>query len=210
MVQRSSMVLGAGPQYKKKQTTVIFEFLNQLQEIYMSVPPVDYIQNPIPAALLTSSLSAELVNMGIKFEKWSVENIDLTHIDPKNPTATLIEEIVKGDLRLVDRLYEFRTPNGSMDLVNLHPDMPGLDELLVKFEQIHDHAAPEIRLILDGEGIFNIYNSEGDRFEIPVQKGDFLFIPAEVMHNFKLTDKHAVQALRVFQDNGGWVARPRK
>ena len=157
-----------------------------------------------------SVILPELTQMGVKLERWNVQDVDLTHIDLDNPTAALIQEIVMGDQQCVDRLYAFRTPNGKIDLVSLYPDMKGLDELLVKFKQVHDHAAPEIRLILGGAGVFNLYNDRGERFEILVKGGDFLFIPADIAHNFELTAAHTIRALRVFQDQDGWVPRPRE
>jgi 1,2-dihydroxy-3-keto-5-methylthiopentene dioxygenase len=177
----------------------------------MSVLPVSQVRdicNPLSASQLSLSLPVELTNMGVYLERWDVGDVDLTNVDLKNPTAGLIKTIVKGNENLVDRLYEFRTPDGIMDIVNLYPDMPGLDKLLVKFKEIHYHATPEIRLILNGEGIFYIFDQANNRFEVTVHRGDLFFIPSGVIHNFELTGSCAIQALRVFQTKDGWVSTP--
>lgn len=151
----------------------------------------------------------DLEKMGVCYEKWEVRDVDLSGVDFKHPTAALIKEILCGNQGRVDQLYDFRTPEGEISLFSLSPEMDGLSDLLVKFDQVHDHAAPEIRLILKGEGIFNIYTPEKVKHEIRVQSGSFLVIPKEVAHNFTLTETRTITALRVFQDQEGWKARPR-
>lgn len=157
----------------------------------------------------SSSLPEALQKMGVVHEQWNVQRVDLTGVDLKNPTEGLIAQILAGDHTRLKQVYDFRTVCGTIDLVNLYPEMDGLTDLLEKFKAIHDHAKPEIRLILDGEGVFNIYTPEGEKHAIKVVKGSFLIVPADTVHNFELTETRKVIALRIFQDKDGWVPRAR-
>ncbi len=94
----------------------------------------------------------------------------------------------------------------SMDLVVLHPDTPGLDEALVRFDQPHTHADDEVRYILDGEGLFGFFNAVGQERVLLVQPGDCLRIPAGVEHRFTLTAARRIKALRLFANTEGWEA----
>lgn len=168
-----------------------------------SQPPPFVNANPVELLPLPEALN----KMGVVHEKWDVQNIDLTSVDLKHPVEGLVTQILKSNQVLVKRIYDFKTPDGSLDIVHLFPEMPGLDELLRNFDAIHYHESPEIRLILDGEGIFHIYTVTKEKHSIPVEKGSFLVLPAHIKHNFTLTEKRDVTALRIFQDQNGWIAK---
>jgi 1,2-dihydroxy-3-keto-5-methylthiopentene dioxygenase len=95
----------------------------------------------------------------------------------------------------------------SMDLVVLHPETPGLDEALDRFDKPHTHADDEVRYILDGEGLFGFFDASGQERVLCVQPGDYLRIPAGVEHRFTLTASRRIKALRLFADTAGWVAQ---
>lgn len=95
----------------------------------------------------------------------------------------------------------------SMDLVVLHPDTPGLDQALDRFDKPHTHADDEVRYILEGEGLFGFFDAHGEERVLRVQPGDYLRIPAGVEHRFTLTAKRRIKALRLFADTAGWVAQ---
>lgn len=165
-----------------------------------------YVQAKIQQPVLAEAL----VKMGVVHEKWDIQDVSLDGVDKSNPTDGLVGQILRGDKANIDKIYNFRTTEGSISLISLSPQTPGIDELLIKFAAVHDHTAPEIRLILDGEGIFYIYTEEGQKYEILVDRGSFLVLPKEVAHNFTLTEKRTVTAVRVFQNKDGWIARPRE
>ncbi len=60
--------------------------------------------------------------------------------------------------------------------------------------------------ILSGAGIFGIVPPEGDPFEIQVEAGDLLIVPAMTRHWFTLTETKQVVALRIFTTAAGWTA----
>ncbi|WP_370682554.1 cupin domain-containing protein [Comamonas sp. GB3 AK4-5] len=95
----------------------------------------------------------------------------------------------------------------SMDLVVLHPDTPGLDEALARFDLPHTHADDEVRYIVDGAGLFGFFDAEGREHSMRVGPGDYLRVPAGAEHRFTLTSARRIKALRLFSDTAGWVAQ---
>ena len=94
----------------------------------------------------------------------------------------------------------------SMDLVVLHPETPGLEQALARFDQPHTHADDEVRYVLEGEGLFGFFSAAGEERVLQVQPGDCLRIPAGVEHRFTLTAARRIKALRLFSDAQGWLA----
>ncbi|MDF3819443.1 cupin domain-containing protein [Leptospira sp. 96542] len=92
----------------------------------------------------------------------------------------------------------------ACDLVVLHDEVPGINDMLAKFDKLHIHTDEEVRYIIDGSGIFGFIIG-GEKFEVHVGKGDFLSIPANTNHWFTLDEKLKIKAVRYFKDNSGWT-----
>lgn len=95
----------------------------------------------------------------------------------------------------------------SMDLLVLHPDTPGLDDALARFDRPHTHGDDEVRYIVDGAGLFGFFDTQGREYSVPVEPGDYLRVPAGAEHRFTLTSARRIKALRLFSDTAGWVAQ---
>jgi 1,2-dihydroxy-3-keto-5-methylthiopentene dioxygenase len=93
----------------------------------------------------------------------------------------------------------------SRDLIVLHPDVPGLDELLAKFERCHTHADDEVRYIVDGEGVFGFVLPDGSQVELLVEPGEYVNVPMGTEHWFHLTKRKRIKAIRYFVDTTGWT-----
>lgn len=111
-------------------------------------------------------------------------------------------------------LSALKTKNGYLteDIVCINAETPDLPGLLKKFEQEHHHTDDEVRVILHGEGVFGIvpgiiqHQETGQPFEIHMQAGDLIVVPAYTRHWFTLTSLRQVVALRVFKTPAGWTA----
>lgn len=95
----------------------------------------------------------------------------------------------------------------SMDLVVLHPETPGLDDALARFDRPHTHADDEVRYIVDGAGLFGFFDAQGHEHTVRVGPGDYLRVPAGAEHRFTLTAARRIKAVRLFTDSAGWVAQ---
>jgi 1,2-dihydroxy-3-keto-5-methylthiopentene dioxygenase len=93
----------------------------------------------------------------------------------------------------------------SRDLVVIHPDVPNLDAMLAKFDQVHTHADDEVRYIVDGVGIFGFVRPDGSQIELTVEAEDYINVPAGTEHWFYLTPDRRVKAVRYFIGTEGWV-----
>ncbi|WP_163097561.1 cupin domain-containing protein [Acidithiobacillus ferrianus] len=91
------------------------------------------------------------------------------------------------------------------DLVVLYPGHPQLPELDARFRRIHTHEDEEVRYIVDGEGVFGFVLEDGAQVELTVQAGDYIHIPADVEHWFRLNDAQRIKAVRYFSARGGWT-----
>jgi len=92
----------------------------------------------------------------------------------------------------------------SRDLVVLHNKVPGIEEMLAKFDKLHYHTDEEVRYIIDGTGIFG-FSIARDKFEVHVKQGDFISIPQNTHHWFALDKSRRIKAVRYFKDNSGWT-----
>ncbi|MCE5393666.1 MAG: cupin domain-containing protein [Acidithiobacillus sp.] len=91
------------------------------------------------------------------------------------------------------------------DLVVLYPEHPQLAALDERFAPIHIHEDEEVRYVVDGEGIFGFVLPDGRQLEVTVNAGDYLHIPAQVEHWFRLTACKRIKAVRYFSAQGGWT-----
>lgn len=106
------------------------------------------------------------------------------------------------------QLTDLKRRNGYLteDIVSLSPETPNLDDILAKFDKEHHHTDDEVRVVLYGHGIFGIVPPAGEPFEIHVEAGDLLVVPAYTRHWFTLKDDREIVALRVFKTPDGWTA----
>ena len=111
-------------------------------------------------------------------------------------------------LTAVDHRYaELKRSKGytSRDLVVIHEDIPGLADMLAKFEKIHYHTDDEVRYILAGCGYFGFVEPSGDQFLLEVSAGDYINVPANTEHWFEMRDSKRIKAARYFIDTSGWT-----
>lgn len=98
------------------------------------------------------------------------------------------------------------------DVITISPEAMG-DE---KFHAIakqhfaeHIHEDDEVRMILDGEGYFDV-RDENDRWvRVLTKAGDCIVVPAGLYHRFSTTTSKYTKALRLFKENPKWVALDR-
>ncbi len=93
----------------------------------------------------------------------------------------------------------------ARDLIVIHEDIPGLADMLAKFESIHYHTDDEVRYILAGRGYFGFVEPDGDQFLLEVSAGDYINIPANTEHWFTMKDAKRIKAVRYFIDTAGWT-----
>jgi 1,2-dihydroxy-3-keto-5-methylthiopentene dioxygenase len=103
------------------------------------------------------------------------------------------------DAIMAERGYRTR------DEVRLSPATEGLEAILAKFDREHLHTDDEVRYVLAGEGIFDIRSRDDRWMRVVVHPGDFIVVPRDRHHRFFLGEARTIHAVRLFEDQAGWV-----
>ncbi len=93
----------------------------------------------------------------------------------------------------------------TADVIDVKPDTPNLDTMLKKFSSEHWHDEDEVRLIVEGRGLFHIHPTDGPVFALEVEAGDLIRVPRGTHHWFDLCGDKRIRAVRLFQDTSGWT-----
>ena len=142
------------------------------------------------------AVRAYLGNMGIDYERWEPAHA----VAPGAPA----EEILAVYAPEIERL---KATGGyvTADVIDVHPQTPGLEAMLNKFNSEHWHADDEVRFIIEGRGLFHIRPRSGPVVAIEVEAGDLIRVPRGTWHWFDLCPDRRIRAIRLFQDAAGWT-----
>ncbi len=151
----------------------------------------------------TEEVKKYLAQNNVVYDHWEVP----ANSNPYLEKEVLTDEEKEALLMTVNSRFEFlQNTEGykTRDLVVLHPNVPGIKEMLAKFDKVHYHTDEEVRYILDGSGYFGFLGKE-EKFLVHVSKSDFISVPKNTKHWFYLDDKMRIKAVRYFTDMSGWV-----
>lgn len=152
------------------------------------------------------AVQARLARLGITLRRWPAPTSARAQelLERKSLSDAEKEELLK----LVDnRFEELRREKGyqTRDLVVIHEDIPGLADMLAKFDKIHTHSDDEVRYILAGSGYFGFVEPDGNQFLLEVGAGDYINVPANAEHWFEMRGCARCKAVRYFIDTSGWT-----
>ncbi len=133
---------------------------------------------------------------GIWYEKWDVEG--------RIGTEATNEEILEAYAPEIERLKE-QGGFVTSDVINVTPDIPGIDEMCAKFTKEHTHSEDEVRFTVKGSGVFHINPENGPVFGITVESGDLVNVPKGTQHWFNLCSDKTIRCIRLFEDMSGWT-----
>jgi 1,2-dihydroxy-3-keto-5-methylthiopentene dioxygenase len=139
----------------------------------------------------------------ITYDHWIIPESAKPYVEKQ----VLSEEEKEKLLETVNDRFEFLKKEygyQTRDLVVLHPEVPGLKEMLAKFDKVHYHTDEEVRYILDGSGYFGFIGKE-EKFLVHVTASDFISVPRNTKHWFYLDENMRIKAVRYFTDTAGWV-----
>ena len=151
-------------------------------------------------------IQARLNKLGISLKHWPAP--ESTRAQQLLAQQTLNDAEKEELLKSVDnRFEELKSANGyrTRDMVVIHEAIPGLAEVLAKFDKIHLHTDDEVRYILAGKGYFGFVEPDGQQFLLEVAAGDYINVPANTEHWFELKDSPRIKAVRYFIDTKGWT-----
>jgi len=122
----------------------------------------------------------------------ALEGVFNTRIAPES-WESAVDEVM--------RMRGYRT----RDEVRLSPQTEGLDAILGRFDREHSHTDDEVRYVLAGEGIFDIRARDDRWMRVVVGPGDLIVVPRDRHHRFFLGAERTIHAVRLFEDQAGWV-----
>ncbi len=151
-------------------------------------------------------IQKRVAGIGITLRHWP---------EPATPRAReLLAQVALSDAEKEEllgaadnRFEELKQEAGytTRDMIVLHEDIPGLADMLGKFDKIHLHTDDEVRYIVAGKGYFGFVEKDGNQFMLEVSAGDYINIPAHTEHWFTLGDSRRIKAVRYFIDTSGWT-----
>jgi 1,2-dihydroxy-3-keto-5-methylthiopentene dioxygenase len=144
----------------------------------------------------TSEIRTYLAASGIEYERMEAV--------PTLAAASTPADILETYASKIDEL-KARGGYVTADVIDVKPETPNLDAMLLKFSSEHWHDEDEVRLIVEGRGLFHIHPVEGPVFAIEVESGDLIRVPKGTHHWFDLCGDRRIRAVRLFQDQSGWT-----
>ncbi|KAB7895595.1 acireductone dioxygenase [Rouxiella sp. S1S-2] len=143
-----------------------------------------------------NEIAAELSKIDVRFERWQADR-ELGN-DPQ--PAQVIEAYQHEINKLVaEKGYQ------SWDVISMRPDNAQREVLRTKFLSEHTHGEDEVRFFVDGAGLFCLH-LEGKIFQILCEKNDLISVPANTRHWFDMGGSPSFTAIRLFDNQEGWVA----
>jgi len=142
-----------------------------------------------------ADVQAFLSGCGIEYEQTSG-----IHVAPDAPSETLLSAYR-------EKIDDLKARGGyvTADVIDVWPHTPNLDAMLKKFSSEHWHDEDEVRVIVDGRGLFHIHPTDKAVFSIEVEAGDLIRVPKGTHHWFDLCVDRRIRAIRLFQDVSGWT-----
>jgi 1,2-dihydroxy-3-keto-5-methylthiopentene dioxygenase len=143
-----------------------------------------------------AEVSAYLTARSIDYEKWTPST--------SLPIGAPADAILDAYRAKIDAL---KAQGGyvTADVIDVHAETPNLETMLAKFRSEHWHDEDEVRLIVEGRGLFHVHPPNQAVFAIEVEAGDCIRVPRGTHHWFDLCGDRRIRAIRLFQDMSGWT-----
>lgn len=151
-----------------------------------------------------AEVSKVLKAANVIYEKWGTERLPKS-LSSRNLSDAEKQAVLKAFDQEIQGLYKTRGYK-TADVVTLYPDTPNIDVMLAKFDKKHLHTDDEVRFIVQGRGVFTLFPKDGEPIDAELHPGDFITVPANYKHYFKLCADKQITAIRIFTDPAGWVA----
>lgn len=133
---------------------------------------------------------------GVRFERWEADR-ELG----ENPDA---EKVINAYQHAIDRLVAEKGYQ-SWDVISMRADNPQKTVLREKFLSEHTHGEDEVRFFVEGAGLFCLH-LDGQILQILCEKNDLISVPAGTPHWFDMGSSPNFTAIRIFDNQEGWVA----
>jgi 1,2-dihydroxy-3-keto-5-methylthiopentene dioxygenase len=173
--------------------------LNDL-EAAMSTLRIHQAAQPSAPPFLEASdpdqIQQELAERGIDFQRWPTSQ--------SLPTGANQEVILQAYANEVARM-QASGAYPTVDAIRITPDHPDKTSLREKFLREHTHSEDEVRLFVEGRGLFTLHIGE-EVLQLLCEADDWIAVPAGTKHWFDMGSEPNFCAIRFFNQAEGWVA----
>ena len=132
----------------------------------------------------------------VRFERWAADRDLGENPEPAN--------VIEAYQHAIDRLVEEKGYQ-SWDVISMRADNPQKETLREKFLSEHTHGEDEVRFFVEGAGLFCLH-LDGQVYQILCEKNDLISVPAGTPHWFDMGSSPNFTAIRIFDNQDGWVA----
>ena len=149
---------------------------------------------PQQAHLQPEAIAGALAPLNIDFQRY--------------PTVALPQEadsaaVLHAYAEVIAEL-QHRAGYQAVDVVRMLPTHPDVAPLRAKFLSEHTHADDEVRLFVEGGGLFCLHI--GDKvYALTCTAGDYIRVPAGAAHWFDMGAHPQFTAVRLFMSPEGWA-----
>jgi len=154
-------------------------------------------KEPIWQSHDAEAIRQKLSGKGVRFERWEADRD--TGVDPQPET------VIDAYQHAIDRLVAEKGYQ-SWDVISMRADNPQKEALREKFLAEHTHDEDEVRFFVEGTGLFCLH-LDGHIYQILCEKNDLISVPAGTPHWFDMGSSPHFTAIRIFDNQEGWVAR---
>jgi 1,2-dihydroxy-3-keto-5-methylthiopentene dioxygenase len=143
-----------------------------------------------------AQIAQELNAVGVRFERWAAD-AEL----PKGADQQAVLDAYKSSIDQLVHECGYQT----MDVIRLERGAPNTEPMRKKFLDEHQHSEDEVRFFVEGCGAFYLHLN--DRvYQTLCVKGDLISVPAGTKHWFDMGGDPEFTAIRLFNNQEGWVA----
>ena len=144
----------------------------------------------------SARIQQELSLRGIAFDRCASKAELALDADQAVILSTYAEEIHR-----IQALGDYPT----VDAIRMKPDHPDRQALRQKFLSEHTHAEDEVRLFVEGRGLFCLHIRH-EVLLVTCEANDWISVPAGTRHWFDMGERPWFCAIRLFNNPSGWVA----
>ena len=138
----------------------------------------------------------ELAKRGVLFQRWPARVELADDADQETILAAYAQEVAA-----VQQGGAYPT----VDVIRMAPDHPDRQALRQKFLAEHTHSEDEVRLFVEGKGLFCLHLGD-EVLQVLCEADDWIAVPAGTKHWFDMGPAPRFCALRFFNNPQGWVA----
>ncbi len=151
---------------------------------------------PVLNTVDPARIQQELRLRGIAFDRCA-NRAELAHDADQNAILSTYAE----EIQQIQALGGYST----VDAIRMHPDHPDREALRQKFLSEHTHAEDEVRLFVEGRGLFCLH-IDNEVLQVRCEANDWISVPAGTRHWFDMGANPSFCAIRLFNNPSGWVA----